>query len=202
MSEDGVFQRHLQMLGFSSENVEEFVQKYLGQTEGKKMIAELKKQPSLESLMHTPFFALLICEQFKEASELPSTRTNVFSRLVIRLLQRFVKSRGQKANFKKLEDISADLLDKALEVGKVAFERLKRKDLAYFELAAEGLSEDAVELGFLEHVQASSPDGSDQYGFRHLTVQEYLAALYACRTLMKTSANIDHLVEELGSGKK
>ena len=84
--------------------------------------------------------------------------------------------------------------------GKVAFDRLKNKDLSYFQLDEEDLSPEAVELGFLEHVQPTSLSEVDQYGFRHLTVQEHLAALYACSEVVKKAGDVAKLVEELGCG--
>ena len=82
----------------------------------------------------------------------------------------------------------------------MAFERLKRKDLSYFELDDEDLSPEAVALGFLEHMQSTSSTSADQYGFRHLTVQEYLAALYACTEVLKKPEDVVRVVEELGCG--
>ena len=87
-------------------------------------------------------------------------------------------------------------------MGKVAFERLKRKDLSYFEVDDEDLSEEAVQLGFLEHVQVTTSSGANQFGFRHLTVQEYLAALYASTEVLKKAEDVADLAERLGCGVK
>ena len=57
-----------------------------------------------------------------------------------------------------------------------------------------------MELGFLEHIQPTSLSEMDQYGFRHLTVQEYLAALYACSEVVKKAGDVARLAEELGCG--
>ena len=199
LSESGAIHRHVQMTGFSKENVDDFVVKYLGE-QGRVMLSQLAEQPSVASLMHTPFFALLICEQFKEAGQLPDRRRDVFSSVTLRLVQRFAKRRGFRAAFKRLEKAPRKLFEHVLEVGKVAFDRLKNKDLSYFELEEEDLSPEAIELGFLEHMQATSLSKVDQYGFRHLTVQEYLAALYACSGVVKKAGDAARLVEELGCG--
>ena len=199
-SECGAIHRHVQMTGFSKENVDEFVVKYLGESQGREMLSQLAEQSLVVSLMHTPFFALLICEQFKEAGQLPRRRSDVFSSVTLRLVQRFAKRRGMRTAFKRLEKAPGKLFEHVLEVGKMAFDRLKNKDLSYFELEEEDLSPEAVELGFLEHVQATSLSEVDQYGFRHLTEQEYLAALYACSEVVKKAGDVARLVEELGCG--
>ena len=200
LSESGAIHRHVQMTGFSKENVDEFVMKYLGESHGRQMLSQLAEQSSVASLMHTPFFALLICEQFKEAGQLPHRRSDVFSSVTLRLVQRFAKRRGFRANFKRLEKAPGKLFEHVLALGKMAFDRLKNKDLSYFELEEEDLSAEAVELGFLEHMQPTSLSEVDQYGFRHLTVQEYLAALYACLEVMKKAGDLARLAEELGCG--
>ena len=64
------------------------------------------------------------------------------------------------------------LYQHVLEVRKVAFDRLKRRDLAYFELEDEDLPQEAVELGFLERMQPTAMSADDQYGFSHLTMQD------------------------------
>ena len=154
LSESGAIHRHVQMTGFSEENVAEFALKYLGEMQGREMLSQLAEQPSVASLMHTPFFALLICEQFKEVDQLPRRRSDVYGSVTLRLVQRSAKRRGLRAAFKRLEKAPGKLCEHVLELGKVAFDRLKNKDLSYFELEEEDLSPEAIELGFLEHMQA------------------------------------------------
>ena len=202
LSEDVAIDRHLQLFGFNEENVQAFVVKYLGEMEGRKMLSQLAENPSVSSLMHTPFFALLICEQYKEAGQLPQRRTDIFSSVTLRIVQRFAKCQGLKATFKGVEKAPRLLFEKVLEVGKVALDRLKSKDLSYFELEDGDLSAEALGLGFLEHVQATSLSEEDRYGFRHLTVQEYLAALYASKLLLKKAEDVARLAKELGCGEE
>ena len=202
LSVDGSIDRHLQLFGFNKESVQAFVFKHLGEVDGEKMKSQLSQNPSILSLMHTPFFALLICEQFKEVGQLPRRRTDIFSRVVLKVVQRFARRQGLKSTFKTVDKAPGQLFDKVLEVGKVALDRLKSKDLSYFELEDTDLSAKAVGLGFLEHVQATSSSDEDQYGFRHLTVQEYLAAVYACNKVLKSHADVARLCQELGCGQE
>ena len=202
LSFSGSIQLHVQLFGFSKENVQEFVVKYLGDLRGQEMLSQLEDQPAVMSLMHTPFFAVLICDQFQEAGQLPRRRIDIFSSVALRVVRRFAKRRGLPSNFKHVEKAPEELYKLVLEVGKVAFEGLKRKDLSYFELGDEGLSSEAVELGFLEQVQATSSSSEDRYGFRHLTVQEYMASLYVCAAVLKCEGDVARLVDELGCGEE
>ena len=199
LSQSGAINRHAQLFGFSKENVREFVTKYLGRSHGAEMLSQLTKQPSMSSLMHTPLFALLVCEQFKEEGQVPSTRSGIFSSVTLRLVQRCARSKGLKAKFKRVDKAPGLLYKHVLELGKVAFDRLKCKDLSYFELEEEDLPAEAIALGFLEHMQSTSASEEDQYGFRHLTMQEYLAALYVCAEVLKKEGDVVKLVEQLGA---
>ena len=202
LSFGGSIQLHVQLFGFSKENVQEFAVKYLGHLRGQAMLSQLEERPAVLSLMHTPFFAVLICDQFQEAGQLPRRRIDIFSSVALRVVRRFAKRRGLPSNFQHVEKAPEELYKLVLEVGKVAFERLKRKDLSYFELGDERLSSEAVELGFLEQVQATSSTGEDRYGFRHLTVQEYMASLYVCAAVLKCEGDVARLVDELGCGEE
>ena len=101
LSQDGAVERHLQLFGFNIEGVQAFVVKYLGEEEGRKMLYQLSKKSSISPLMHTPFFALLICEQFKERGELPQRRSDIFSRVTLRVAQRFAKQLDLKNKFQE-----------------------------------------------------------------------------------------------------
>ena len=200
LSQDGAIDRHIQLFGFNTRSVQAFVVKYLGKEKGRMILEQLSRNSSISSLMHTPFFALLICEQFKEGGQLPRRRSDIFSSVTFRVAQRFAKRRGLRATFKSVENAPGQLFEKVLEVGKVAYDKLKKKDLSYFELEEGGLSAEAVGLGFLEYVQSTELSEEDRYGFRHLTVQEYLAALYVCQKVLKKAVDVVRLAEELGCG--
>ena len=202
LSQDGAIDRHLQLFGFNTESMQAFAVKCLGEEEGRRMLSQLSKNSSISSLMRTPFFALLICEEFKEGGQLPQRRSDIFSRVTLRVVQRFAKRLLLKTSFKSVEKAPGQLFEKVLEVGKVAFDRLKKKDLSYFELEEEDLSAEAVGLGFLEHVQSTISSEEDRYGFRHLTVQEYLAAVYVCREVLKNAEDVVRLAQELGCGEE
>ena len=101
-----------------------FIVKYLGKEQGRKMLSQLAGKLPVSSLMHTPFFALLICEQYKEAGQLPKRRTEIFSNVTLRIVQRLAKRQGLRTTFKSVEKAPGHLFQTVLEVGKVALDRL------------------------------------------------------------------------------
>ena len=81
--------------------------------------------------MHTPFFALLICEQFKEASF--HDEGVKFSAVSHEVLPSASPSDKVWQLTARVWTLPGQLLENGFDVGKVAFDRLKKKDLSYFE---------------------------------------------------------------------
>ena len=80
-------------------------------------------------------------------------------------------------------------------LGRVAFEGLKKKQF-YFtdvDLKEAGMPIAALELGLLTKAESASFWKRDEYAFSHLTLQEFLAALYVSMEVLNTSADMQVL---------
>ena len=87
-------------------------------------------------------------------------------------------------------------------LGSVAFEGLKKKHL-YFtdvELKEAGMPAASLELGLLTKAESASFRKRDEYTFSHLTLQEFLAALYVSTKVLKTNADMAKLLQEVDFG--
>ena len=192
--------RGVEVVGFTEKDVAVFACKYLGEEAGKKLIYLLDNQRSIASLMHAPLFCLLVCDLFQESRDLPSTRTGIFEKIVVALLHRFAKAHCMNARFHGWADAPAHLRDLVVGLGKVAYRGLQKKQL-YFsdaELEEAGMPEAALELGFLTKADSADFWKRDEYAFSHLTLQEFLAALYVSSEVLQTEADVAKLLEEVG----
>ena len=87
-------------------------------------------------------------------------------------------------------------------LGKVAFQGLQKKQL-YFtdvELIKAGMPLEALELGLLVKSESTNFWKRDEYTFSHLTVQEFLAALYVSSEVLQTDADMTKLWENVRFG--
>ena len=188
----------VEVVGFSKENVALFAHKYLGKESSKKLLSLLHNQPSVASMMHTPLFCLLICDLFREDQDLPSRRTEIFEKVVVAVLRRYAKARSLKASFREVNKAPPELRELILSMGKVAFEGLQKKQM-YFteeELEEAGLATEALELGFLTKAESSAFQEVDEFTFSHLTLQEFLSALYVISEVLKTGADLPALLQK------
>ena len=196
LSESGSYQG-LEVVGFPEEDAANFAGKYLGEERGKALLLSLQDRPFIAGLMHAPLFCLLICDLFMEDQELPDRLMGIFKKIVLAVLRRSAKARGMKSSFKDLANVPDKLGAPLLELGKMAFDGLRKKQM-YFtdaELDEAGVSQNALELGLLAKLECTDFQQSEQYAFSHLTLQEFLAAFYTSSEVLRTDTDIDDLLK-------
>ena len=194
--------RGVEVVGFTKEDVAAFARKYLGDEIGGKLLSLLDKQPSIASMMHAPLFCLLVCDLFQEEQELPSRKTEIFQKIVVALLHRYAQTRDVKVPFQDCIDAPASLKELVIGLGKVAFEGLQKKQL-YFtdvDLIKAGMPLEALELGLLVKSESTNFWKRDEYTFSHLTVQEFLPALYVSSRALQTDADMAKLLKSASFG--
>ena len=189
--------RGVEVIGFTKDDVALFARKYLGQNAGDKLLSLLKKQPAIGGMLHAPLFCLLVCDLFQEEQDLPSRRTELFKKIVVALLHRYAKAHSLEEPFQDWDDAPASLREMVIRLGKVAFKGLKEKQL-YFtdvELKKAGMPTAALELGLLTKSESTKFWKRDEYAFSHLTLQEFMAALYVSSEVLQTDADMAKLLE-------
>ena len=194
--------RGVEVVGFTKEDVAAFARKYLGEETGGKLVSLLDKQPSIASMMHAPLFCLLVCDLFQEEQKLPSRRTEIFQKIVVALLHRYAQTRNFQVPFQDWTDAPAGLKELVIGLGKVAFHGLQKKQL-YFtdvELIKAGMPLEALELGLLVKSESTNFWKRDEYTFSHLTVQEFLAALYVSSKALQTDTDMANLGKNVHFG--
>ena len=189
--------RGVEIVGFTEEDVALFARKYLGQNSGDKLLSLLEKQPEIGGMLHAPLFCLLVCDLFQEEQDLPSRRTELFEKIIVALLHRYAKAHSFEEPFQDWADAPASLREMVIGLGKVAFEGLKEKQL-YFtdvELKKAGMPVAALELGLLTKSESTKFWKRDEYAFSHLTLQEFMAALYVSSEVLQTDVDMAKLLE-------
>ena len=203
-----LFDRHLEVVGFTDEKIGQFVQTYFGSESQKArdLQAQLVSRADVRSLMHTPLLATMICRRFDSdpCKALPSTQTEVYQDAVLVMLQQSTVSEIGAVPSSILEQLSPTRLHAAVaSLGQLAFGAVVKKSvlLTRSELEKAGCLGYAVELGFL----SSSPSanmagrGEDIYSFPHHTMLEFFAAMHAARKLAgDCEKKIGNVVDKLG----
>ena len=196
------FDRTVEILGFTSEKVEDYVEKFTqGVRDAKdKIWGHIKSNMNLFSLCYIPVNCFLICSCLWEivsladtAHTLPTRMTDIYA-MVVKIFffkhNRQCSSQGKPSledymylPFNKLPDYSKEIFKR---LGEIAFEGLKQGRLLFESSEVIGLED----CGLLHRLpDAKSPRFNEppkaQYCFTHLTLQEFLAAKNVVESLSK-----------------
>ena len=204
-SASSVFDANVELLGFSEQQVDAFIDESLGSELAPKLKELLDKSPSLASLMSVPLLAVLVSQVFESSPDLSlSTRTRLYSALMLLVLRHAVSenrielSDVEKVRLKSAKDarqLRVGVAKKLLtDHAKVAWSAHK-KNKAIFDtdfIVDEGEWESLgpLAVGLLDCYISAGGDLTEvrQYSFQHLTIQEYLSAFYLAETMSDDDA--------------
>ncbi|XP_048850893.1 NLR family CARD domain-containing protein 3-like isoform X2 [Brienomyrus brachyistius] len=198
--------RVTEIRGFSDAQKEEyFRRRFSDQSLASRIITHVKSSRSLFIMCHIPVFcwisATVLEKLFSETDrgEIPSTLTDMYTHFLI--FQTSLKNdKYMKKSEAKLNKCFESGKKSLLKFGKLAFDNLEKGNLIFYEqdLTENGLdvSEASVHSGLCTDIFKEEYGLYQEkvYCFVHLSVQEYLAALYAFLSnssadLLKTSVD-------------
>ncbi|KAM4538375.1 NACHT, LRR and PYD domains-containing protein 12-like isoform 2-T2 [Fundulus diaphanus] len=186
--------------GFTDPQKEEYFRKRFGDDEEKasRIISHIKTSRSLFIMCHIPVFCWITANvledelKIRDQGELPKTLTEMYIRfLETQIKQRKIKYEGGP-ELKKLW--IPENIEKVQPLGKLAFEQLLKGNLIFYESDLKECGIDVQDaplyLGFFTEIftEEKGMDGDSVYSFVHLSIQEFLAAVYMfhCFTSRKT----------------
>ncbi|XP_063049279.1 protein NLRC3-like [Engraulis encrasicolus] len=170
--------------GFNNPQKEEYFGKRISNENlASRIISHLKSSRSLYIMCHIPVFcwiAAFVAERTSEESdkaEMPRTMTQMYSRFLI--IQTSIKKGKYTERKEKEEEI-------IFKLGKLAFQQLEKDNLIFYEedLREAGIdvTEASVYSGVCTQIFREEKDVSQAkvsvFSFVHLSIQEFLAALY------------------------
>ena len=209
------FERTVEIRGFTSKNVEDYVEKFCQDCNGakEKIWGHIKSNTNLFSLCYIPVNCFLIChcllQIFRSGSstQLPTKITDIYQ-MTVKMV--FFNHNREKWSLKKLEILKETHMYESFEnfpeelkeffnrLGKIAFKGIKEGRLLFESSEVSGL-EDCGLLHKLPNLQPKRPlidPPKSQFCFTHLTVQEFFAAKHLVDTECKKKAEIESFVRK------
>ena len=194
------FNRTVEILGFRSEQVEEYVEKFtkgdLGAERSKETIwRHISTNLNLFSLSYIPVNCFIICSclyyvlRTCGSSCLPTKLTEIYS-IAIKIFffrhgetYRYSETDCDQFVFKQFRELPSTVQEVFKRLGAIAFKGIKERRLIFGTREVEGL-EDCGLLHRLPDRPAPGPlkPREAQYCFMHLTIQEFLAAKHLVDT--------------------
>ena len=175
--------KHVEVLGFTQQNIEEYARSVFG-SESNEFLAyiSMSQNPAIRSLMYIPLNSAIVTNVYKanktSGKPVPQTMTQLYTELCLVLIRRYLANKDDPSFDhlpSKLKDLPPHLYDLLLKLAQVAFNGVLDQVIVFDKLPV-GCSS----LGFT----AATPElyvgsrGVMSYSFLHLTVQEFLAAVY------------------------
>uniref|UniRef100_A0A3B1IMK9 NACHT domain-containing protein n=1 Tax=Astyanax mexicanus TaxID=7994 RepID=A0A3B1IMK9_ASTMX len=184
--------------GFSDPQKEEYFRKRIrDQSLAERIITHMKSSRSLYIMCHIPVFCWISATVLErmlgeaEGGEIPKTLTQMFTHFLI--FQ--IKHRSQK--YQRESDVDLDQTREIiLALGKLAFQQLEKGNLIFYEEDLRECSIDVREVSVYSGVctqifrQESGLHLGKVFSFVHLSVQEFLAALYAFLSFISNNRNV------------
>ncbi|XP_076875801.1 NACHT, LRR and PYD domains-containing protein 3-like isoform X5 [Brachyhypopomus gauderio] len=184
--------------GFSGPQKEEYFRKRIrDQSLANRIISHMKSSRSLDIMCHIPVFcwiAATVLERMlgeAESGEIPKTLTQMFTHFLIF----HIKHKDQKYDQKSDTDTQQSRKH-VLALGKLAFQQLDKGNLIFYEHDLRNSDIDVREMSVYSGMctQIFREEFGLQLGkvfsFVHLSVQEFLAALYVFITFISTNTNV------------
>ena len=205
------FQRTVEILGFTSKNVEDYVEKFTRGVPGakEKMWGHIKSNINIFSLCYIPMNCFLICHcllqiiLYKSSQALPTKITDIY-KMTVKMF--FFSHNREGCSQKELEKLKSTHMYKPFEefpnelqeifnrLGEIAFKGIEEGRVLFESSEVSGL-EDCGPLQKLPDEQPpplSDQEPKSQFCFTHLTVQEFFAAKHLVET--KTNKGIERFV--------
>ncbi|XP_074485920.1 NACHT, LRR and PYD domains-containing protein 3-like [Sebastes fasciatus] len=179
--------------GFTDPQKEEYFRKrFRDEEKVNRIISHIKTSRSLHIMCHIPVFCWITStvledlSKTREGRELPKTLTEMYAKFLVFQIHQTKKKYGQRKCIQYIKSLA-----------KLAFRQLEKVDLIFYE---KDLKESGIDVSgasvcsgvfteiFKEECGTKNED--KMFSFVHLSVQEFLAALYVERAIINRNKNV------------
>ena len=176
-----------EIVGFTEEDANSFIRTYFKSIKREDLLGNLLQKirysDELRNLSKNPLNVTLLCVLCEDLEGVfPTSRTELYTEIVLCVLRRYEKKQGLSS---KSEDLMSIYRDDLVHLGRVALHSLRKGEL-YFEEHESGSTSIALsKFGFLS-LQASGCKRKAlvRYAFLHKSFQEFFSGFYlACQIL-------------------
>ena len=177
--------QHIEILGFTSQQITEYIERTVPQDKVSNLKAYLEKHPQIRMGMYIPLNSAIVVAVYQESQEsgcaLPTTLTELYTAMVQTLLLRYLRGHSQyeTTTMKTFNDLPPAVYTKFSEVCELAYRGIvgTSDDV---QLIFTGLPSDFDSLGLMDSVTELyvTQGAVSSHNFLHLTFQEYFAAVH------------------------
>ena len=190
------FDKTVEILGFTTEQVEDYVEKFSKQGDKAEIIKRhITSNSNLQAFCYIPVNCFIICSCLLELlgnagfTSLPTRLTEIYS-IAIKMLYfsyddnqyRHDKAEGEQFFLKPFKELSSPVQGVFKRLGKIAFNGIKEGRLIFESHEVKDLESNGLFHRLPDTRERPLGERREQYCFLHLTVQEFFAAKYLVDT--------------------
>ena len=179
--------QHIEIVGFNDEDITSYVESACKQESQilPDLMSYISSNPFVFSTMHTPLQCAIITALYIEKwktnnKSFPTTLTQLYTDVLLSSLIRYISdnpvySKCSTTAIRQLSDLPSKVQDQVWQLSKLAAVGLEEKRFIFDSIPCD-------HMGLMQCTEEELVIGSSvSYCFLHLTIQEYLAALYWSR---------------------
>ena len=189
--------QHIEILGFTSQQITEYIERTLPQDKVSDLKAYLEKHPQIRMGMYIPLNSAIVVAVYQESQEsgcaLPTTLTELYTAMAQTLLLRCLHGHPQyeTTTIKTFNDLPPAVYTKFSEVCKLAYRGIVGTS-DHVQLIFTGLPSDFDSLGLMDSVTELyvTQGAVSSHNFLHLTFQEYFTAVHI--SILSPAEQLEH----------
>ena len=190
------FDKTVEILGFTTEQVEDYVEKFSKQGDKAETIKQhITSNSNLQAFCYIPVNCFIICSCLLELlsnsgfTSLPTRLTEIYS-IAIKMFYfsyddnqyRHDKAEGQQFFLMPFKELSSPVQEVFKRLEKIAFNGIKEGRLIFESHEVKDLKSNGLFHRLPDARERPLGERREQYCFLHLTIQEFLAAKYLVDT--------------------
>ena len=191
--------QHIEILGFSSHQITEYLESTLPQDKARDLSLYLEKRPQIRGCMYIPLNSAIVVTVYQESQvgkcALPTTLSELYTALAQTLLLRYLHGHPEYESstnpMKSFKNLPPAVHTKFSELCQLAYSGIAGTN-DHVQLIFTGLPSDLDNLGFMDSVtELYVTQGTVMsHNFLHLTFQEFLAAVHI--STMSPAEQLEH----------
>jgi len=199
--------QHVEILGFTKQQIQNYLRSVCKPDDDPSLLSDIEKYlscyPQIHAAMYIPLNAAIVVRVYRRSRIgeciVPKTMTQLYTALSQTLLIRYLEEhpvhRKTKWEIHNFSDLPSDVYEHFLQLSELAFDSIKNNQKLIF--SSKDIPDNLETLGFMQSVPELYVNESFSHNFLHLTIQEYLAAVYITR--LSPEEQLEHY-RECGDG--